>query len=101
MNIGHTTSMAWTDTTINSHRDAFLSDLTTGLKAPTLRGPRFVMLHAGSKEGFIKNAELTFLAKKNCADYHDEMDATLFEYWFEFWTTRVITAEKEPLPNSS
>ncbi|XP_050503419.1 uncharacterized protein LOC126882497 [Diabrotica virgifera virgifera] len=70
-------------TSVSSHRDAFVRGLTTGLKPPTARGPRFVLLHAGGKDGFINGAELTFLAKKNTADYHDEMDGPLFENWFK------------------
>uniref|UniRef100_A0A6P7GNL9 Uncharacterized protein LOC114344874 n=1 Tax=Diabrotica virgifera virgifera TaxID=50390 RepID=A0A6P7GNL9_DIAVI len=73
VNIGHSVNYEWRDTSVSSHRDAFVRGLTTGLKPPTARGPRFVLLHAGGKDGFINGAELTFLAKKNTADYHDEM----------------------------
>lgn len=83
VNIGHTVNKEWTDTTVESHRDAFVRGLSTGLKAPTSRGPRFVLVHAGSKNGFVAGAELTFLAKKNSQDYHDEMDGETFEQWFE------------------
>jgi hypothetical protein len=54
-------------------KDSFLTGLTTGLKHPTARGPRFVIVHAGGKNGFINDAKLVFLAKKNSADYHDEI----------------------------
>jgi hypothetical protein len=49
----------------------------TGLKHPTARGLRFVIVHAGGKNGFINDA------KKNSADYHDEMDSKRFEKWFQ------------------
>jgi hypothetical protein len=65
------------DKTITTPKDAFLAGLTTGLKHPTARGPRFVIVHAGGKKGFIKNA------KGNSADYHDEMDSKRFEKWFQ------------------
>lgn len=54
-----------------------------GLKAPAARSPRFVLLHPGCGNRFIDGAELTFLAKKNAEDYHDEMDIDIFENWFE------------------
>jgi transposase len=62
--------------------DAFLGGLTTGLKHPTARSPRFVTVHAGRKNTFINDAKLVSLAKKNSADYHDEMDSERFEKWF-------------------
>lgn len=83
VNIGHSVQREWVDKSIKSHRDAYIRGLTTGLKAPTSRGPRFVLLHAGGTHGFINGAELTFLAKKNTQDYHDEMDGPVFEEWFK------------------
>lgn len=56
--------------------------LATGLQAPTARGTRFVLLHVDGKEVFIENRWLLFLANKNYADYHSEMDSYLFEKWF-------------------
>lgn len=35
VNEGHTTSKAWTDTTVRNSRDAFINGLTTGLKTPS------------------------------------------------------------------
>jgi hypothetical protein len=31
------------------------------------------------KNGFINDAKLVFFAKRNSADYHDEMDSKRFE----------------------
>lgn len=42
------------DEFIITPEDAFMSRLTTGLRAPTARGPRFVLLYAVGKEGFVK-----------------------------------------------
>jgi hypothetical protein len=64
-------------------KDAFLAGLTTVLKHLTARGPRFVTVYAGEKNGFINDAKLVFLAKENSADYHDEMDSKRFEKWFQ------------------
>lgn len=83
VNVGHTASKVWQDTTINTPMDAFLAGLTTGLKEPTERGPRFVIVHAGGEKGFVKDGKLVFLARKGTQDYHDEMDSVRFENWFE------------------
>jgi transposase len=42
-----------------------------------------VIVYAGGNNGFINDAKLVFLAKKNSADYHDEMDSERFEKWFQ------------------
>nr|CAD7598713.1 unnamed protein product [Timema genevievae] len=61
----------WKDTTNQNSRQAFLEGLSTELKPPRARGPRFAMFHAGNGNGLLK---LTILCKKNTADAHDEMD---------------------------
>ncbi|XP_063847657.1 uncharacterized protein LOC135095928 [Scylla paramamosain] len=53
----------------------------TGVKPPTGKGARLIILHAGTKHGFINNAELFFQAKNDC-DYHNQMNSTVFEEWF-------------------
>ncbi|KAG5896927.1 hypothetical protein JTB14_028155 [Gonioctena quinquepunctata] len=62
-NIGASVKNEWKDTTIKKLRDAFVKGLTTGLKAPIQRGPRSVLLHAGTEEGFV-DGELPFLDEK-------------------------------------
>jgi transposase len=37
----------------------------------------------GTKEGFIDDASLIFSTKNKSADYHDNMNAELYEKWFE------------------
>lgn len=83
VNTGTTNGQVWQDTTIKNPRQAFVNGLTTGLKTPTGKGPRFVLVHAGNKDGFVEGADMTFLAKKGAEDYHEEMDGDLFEKWFE------------------
>ncbi|XP_064100794.1 uncharacterized protein LOC135211413 [Macrobrachium nipponense] len=53
----------------------------SGIKVPSGKGGRLIILHAGSAEGFIPNAELTFTAK-NDGDYHRQMNHEVFEEWF-------------------
>jgi hypothetical protein len=39
-------------------------------------------MHAGNKHGFVPNAKLVFLCKKNTADAHEEMDGEMYEKYF-------------------
>jgi hypothetical protein len=64
VNVGQTILKEWRGKTTTTPKDAFLVGLTTGLKHLTARGPRFVIVHAGGKNGFINDAILVFLANK-------------------------------------
>lgn len=61
-----TVSYGWVDTTQNC-----------SLNAPCSRGKRVIILHAGSKNGFVPNALLLSAKniKKCSADYHEDMTA--------------------------
>lgn len=67
--------------TIKCLRDAFIRGLTAGLKNPSGRGERIIVLHIGSDDGFLEGGQLVFQSKKTC-DYHEEMNADVFEKWF-------------------
>ncbi|XP_037518103.1 uncharacterized protein LOC119394874 [Rhipicephalus sanguineus] len=82
VNAGHTKETVWTDTKVMSRQDAFRQGLSTGLRAPSGKGGRLIVLHAGSAEGFVDGAALVFRAKKGAGDYHAEMDAARFPKWF-------------------
>ena len=60
-NQNHTVGKCWTDTS---------SQQATGIKPPIGKGVRLIILHAGTKDGFIKSAELVFQAK-NDGVYHN------------------------------
>ncbi len=47
-----------------------------GWKRPSGKGKRLIVVHAGSKNGWVPNAELVFRSKTHSADYHDEMTIT-------------------------
>ncbi|KAG8238291.1 hypothetical protein J437_LFUL017046 [Ladona fulva] len=83
VNAGHTVSKELKDVNIKTKHQAQLAGFSTGLKIPRGRGPRFVILHAGSARGFVDGAKLVYLAKKRLGDYHDEIDSTRFEEWFK------------------
>ncbi|KAG8229932.1 hypothetical protein J437_LFUL009189 [Ladona fulva] len=66
VNVVHTTSKPWHECNIKC------------------KGPRFIILSAGSDQGFVENARLVYLAKENTGDYHDEIDSSRrFEEWFK------------------
>ncbi|KAG5877953.1 hypothetical protein JTB14_015602 [Gonioctena quinquepunctata] len=69
-NIGASVKREWKDTTMRNPRDAFVKGLITGLNAPTQRGPRFVLLPAGTEEGFV---DVNFPGLKGGGIYHDGM----------------------------
>lgn len=71
VNQNYTVFKCWNDTQAKQ---------ATGVKALTGKGSRLIILHAGTKHGFIPNAELIFQAK-NDGDYHNQMTATVFENW--------------------
>ena len=55
------------------------------LIVPVSRGKRIMVLHAGGKDGWVPNC--LYLSAKNIgdakADSHDDMNAEIFERWFE------------------
>ncbi|XP_072022707.1 uncharacterized protein [Amphiura filiformis] len=53
-----------------------------GFLIPTGKGSRLIILHAGSKEGFVQDALLSFQSKTGSSDYHDEMNGNVFLEWF-------------------
>lgn len=73
VNQNYTVGKCWQDTA---------SQHATGIQPPTGKGSRLIILHAGTKEGFVENAELIFQAK-NDGDYHNQMNSTVFEEWFK------------------
>lgn len=46
-------------------------------------GTRYVIVHAGNKNGFVANASLIFKCNKKTGDYHDNMNTENFENWFK------------------
>ncbi|XP_054718492.1 uncharacterized protein LOC129227896 [Uloborus diversus] len=82
LNAGHTLDKVWTDTCVESSKQAFLSGLSTGLKAPSGKGERLIITHIGSAAGFLQQGLLLFKSNKN-KDYHKDMDAACFEDWFK------------------
>ncbi|KAL4104225.1 hypothetical protein QTP88_019534 [Uroleucon formosanum] len=83
INTGDFADKVWVDQTVTSHRMAFQEGLSTGAPNPTGKGKRFIVLHIGSADGFVRGGLLCFESKKNTSDYHDEMNGQTFKEWFE------------------
>lgn len=65
VNARHTVGKVWVDTAVKSPRQAFNNGLSTGLKDPSGKGKRLIILHIESEEGFIEDGLLRFVFKKN------------------------------------
>lgn len=75
----------WYDTHDVTKKGWQMDDKICTLNVPASRGKRIIILHAGSASGWV-NGALLLSAKNmsNCsADYHQDMNACLFEKWFE------------------
>ncbi|XP_054721324.1 uncharacterized protein LOC129231136 [Uloborus diversus] len=83
VNFGHTKQTVWQDTFIKRPKEAFMSGLSTGLKAPTGKGSRLIITHAGSEKGFVKGAADVFKAKKKQRRLSKEMNGDYYEQWFK------------------
>ena len=55
---------------------------TGGIRKPSGKGGRLIILHAGSENGCIDGAALVFQSRKAMGDYHDDMTSEHFEEWF-------------------
>lgn len=70
INASHTNSKCWVD-----------SKGQGGFPTPVGKGQRLIIVHAGSANGFVKDAKLSFIAKNDTGDYHNEMNSKHFEEW--------------------
>lgn len=71
LNANHTVSRSWTDDTAAS---------TSAV--PMGKGERLIICHAGTAKGFVQDALLAFKSHKS-GDYHEEMNAEVYEEWFK------------------
>ncbi|XP_040066116.1 uncharacterized protein LOC120839819 [Ixodes scapularis] len=56
--------------------------LTTGLKQPSEKSQRHIVTHIGSEDGFVAGCLDAFRGLKT-GDYHEKINGTRFETWFE------------------
>ncbi|KAJ4433338.1 hypothetical protein ANN_15597 [Periplaneta americana] len=76
---GITRAKVWQDKKIVSPKDAFLKGLSVGLRNPTGKGKRLIVVHIGNENGFENNASLGF--ESQTKEYPEEMTGEAFE-WF-------------------
>jgi hypothetical protein len=58
-------------------------DNYSGLLAPTSKGERLIIVHAGGRAGFISNALLIYKSRQKTGDYHNEMDSKNYARWLK------------------
>lgn len=75
------------DTRVDSHHHVSRcwldKDGSGGLKVPSGKGMRLIVLHAGWKGGWIPNAKLIFKSGCDSEDYHKSMNTQTFMKRFE------------------
>ena len=59
------------------------STTTDGVTAPISRGQRLIVVHGGSKDGFVPGALLINKASSATGDYHSEMNGANFLRWMK------------------
>lgn len=55
----------------------------SGVKQNVSKGKRYVVIHAGSKNGFVPNALLIFSGTNKKEEYHSDMNKQNFTKWVE------------------
>jgi transposase len=65
----------------------YLNDDGPLVNKPSGVGPRLILVHAITKDGWIDGARLVFEAKKRTGDYHGQMNWGNFSKWF---STRLL-----------
>lgn len=81
LNEGITRAKVWQDKKIVSPKDAFLKGLSVGLRNPTGKGKRLIVVHIGNENGFVDNASWVFESHFT-KEYHEEMTGESFHEWF-------------------
>lgn len=74
MNVNHTTGKVWLCDTPDGEFDI-------PMIVPLGKGQRFIIVHAGSSEGFVPNG-LLYFRSKSTKNYHEEIDSIVFRDWF-------------------
>lgn len=64
-----------------SKKKSWQDENTRSVKNMRYEGKRFIVLHAGTRDGFIDGADLVFCGKSKSADYHDNMNFENYKQW--------------------
>lgn len=82
VNEGHTVGKHWQDKNVKSARQAFMEGWSTGMKPPSGKGKRLIIVHIGNEKGFVKGGLLVF-PSNHTGDYHEDMNGDTFEEYFQ------------------
>jgi transposase len=66
----------------SSERTWYFTEEGPWVRKPSGKGPRLILVHAITAEGWVDRAKLVFLAKKRTGDYHGQMNFENFRKWF-------------------
>ena len=80
VNAHHTVSRKW-------YNSGNPEDAQQPHEAPSGKGKRLTILHAGWKGGLLQDCDLVFVGNMKSAHYHDEMNAKHFTEW---WTDKLL-----------
>lgn len=61
----------------------YLDDDGPQVNKPSGVGPRLIVVHAVTKNGWVEGAQLVFDAKRRTGDYHGQMNWNNFSKWFK------------------
>ena len=67
----------------SSRFTCYLDEDGPWVNKPSGVGPRLIVVHAITRDGWVDGAELVFEAKKRTGDYHGQMNWDNFSKWFE------------------
>ncbi|XP_034183697.1 uncharacterized protein LOC117605942 [Osmia lignaria lignaria] len=70
------------ETSVTCPANAEQRGLSIGKPEPANKGERLTIGHVGSSDGFVPGALLCLEAKKNSADYYNEINGDIFFNWF-------------------
>jgi len=67
---------------ISNDKTWYLETEDSWVNKPSGKGPRLIIVHAITEQGWVNNAKLVFQAKRKTGDYHDQMNWDNFSKWF-------------------
>jgi transposase len=71
VNVNHSTPRTW-----------YFAEEGPWVQKPSGKGPRLILVHAITVEGWVEGAKLVFQAKRRTGDYHGQMNFENFRRWF-------------------
>lgn len=71
VNVNHSTPRTW-----------YFAEEGPWVQKPSGKGPRLILVHAITVEGWMEGAKLVFQAKRRTGDYHGQMNFENFRRWF-------------------